>query len=154
VFYLCKLTDVPDYATSPGVVGAVERIVVASVGLTARSLADVVPELTLAQWRVLVLVDRPGGMAIGSIASALGAKIAAASRLVGRLHARDLVESKRSDVDARVVLVSLTKAGEDLRTRVLERRRAELVARLSAVALPTEALDLVERLATAREVGA
>src|SRR3954470_2907922 len=87
----------------------IERVVVASVAMTARALADVAPELTFVQWRVLVLVDAPDG--VGAIAAALGAKIAATSRLIGRLRARGLVETKRGDADARVVLVTLTARG-------------------------------------------
>jgi DNA-binding MarR family transcriptional regulator len=135
----------------PSVLLDLERIVVASVAVTARALADVAPELTLVQWRVLVLVDRPGGIPVGSIAAALGTKIASASRLVGRLRQRGLVQTRRSEDDARVVLVSMTAQGLDLRNRVVDRRRRELHAAIADARLTPAAAPLLERLATVLE---
>jgi DNA-binding MarR family transcriptional regulator len=135
----------------PSVLLDLERIVVASVAVTARALADVAPELTLVQWRVLVLVDRPGGIPVGSIAAALGTKIASASRLVGRLRQRGLVETRRSEDDARVVLVSMTAQGLDLRNRVVDRRRRELHAAIADARLTPAAAPLLERMATVLE---
>jgi DNA-binding MarR family transcriptional regulator len=135
----------------PSVLLDLERIVVASVAVTARALADVAPELTLVQWRVLVLVDRPGGIPVGSIAAALGTKIASASRLVGRLRQRGLVQTRRSEDDARVVLVSMTAQGLALRNRVVDRRRRELHAAIADARLTPAAAPLLERLATVLE---
>jgi DNA-binding MarR family transcriptional regulator len=128
-----------------------ERIVVASVAITARALAEVAPELTFVQWRVLVLVDRPEGIAVGALATALGSKMAAMSRLVGRLRARDLVDAHRGEDDARLVLVTLTTTGAELRSRVVERRRDELRAALALTALPADARRVMERVAAALE---
>jgi DNA-binding MarR family transcriptional regulator len=135
----------------PSVLLDLERIVVASVAVTARALADVAPELTLVQWRVLDLVDRPGGIPVGSIAAALGTKIASASRLVGRLRQRGLVQTRRSEDDARVVLVSMTAQGLDLRNRVVDRRRRELHAAIADARLTPAAAPLLERMATVLE---
>lgn len=128
-----------------------ERMVVASVGITARALAEVAPELTFVQWRVLVLVDDPDGVAIGTIATALGAKIAAMSRLVGRLRTHGLVATQRSEVDARIVLVHLTELGLDLRDRVVERRRGELQAGIDDADLLPGTDRVLERLAAVLE---
>jgi DNA-binding MarR family transcriptional regulator len=136
---------------SPAVLLDLERVAVASVAITARAIADVAPELTLVQWRVLVLVDEPAGIGIGALASALGAKIAATSRLVGRLRTHGLVETRRASDDARVVLVSLTPTGSALRARVVERRRAALRSAVEAADLPADADDVVERLVLALE---
>jgi DNA-binding MarR family transcriptional regulator len=138
-------------ATSETIAENLERIVIASVAVTARALADVSPELTLVQWRVLVLVDQHGGMGIGPIAAALGTKIAAVSRLIGRLRARGLVETRRGESDARLVLVSLTPKGEELRARVVERRRAELSVALAQLLLQDQAARTVDLLADALE---
>ncbi len=129
-----------------------ERIVVASVAVTARALADVAPELTFVQWRVLVLVDQPGGRTVGSVAEALGAKIAGISRLIGRLRARGLVERRRGDDDGRLVHVSLTEAGADLRNRVIERRRAELRSAISDARLADDTTTALHRLAAVLEL--
>jgi DNA-binding MarR family transcriptional regulator len=149
--YLCKITDVTDYATSRALLADVERVVVASVAVTARALNDANPELTLSQWRVMVLVDRPGGMAVGALANSLDAKIAAVSRLVGRLRERGLVQARRSDQDARVVLVSLTAKGRALRRRIVDRRRAVLASLLADTGTTRGMLPAVTRLAQVLE---
>ncbi|HET7029721.1 MAG TPA: MarR family transcriptional regulator [Candidatus Limnocylindrales bacterium] len=141
----------PDAATDRSVLNDLERIVVASVAITARALADVGPDLTLIQWRVLVLVDRPLGMPVGAIAAALGAKIAATSRLIGRIRARGLVETRRSDDDARVVLVSLTDRGLAVRRRVVNRRRRALRSAIADARLPADAASTLDRLALVLE---
>jgi DNA-binding MarR family transcriptional regulator len=140
---------VTDYATSEPLLAQVERIVVASVAVTARALSDASPELTLGQWRVMVLIDRPGGMAVGAIASSLGSKIAAVSRLIGRLRERGLIQTQRASDDARVVLVSLTTSGRRLRRQIVESRRAALRAMLVDSRLTADMQPLVEQLAGA-----
>jgi DNA-binding MarR family transcriptional regulator len=142
---------VPNSATPPAVLLDVERLVVASVGITARALGEVAPDLTLVQWRVVVLVDVAGSIAIGALAAALDSKIAAISRLVSRLRRRGLVETQRGDEDARVVLVSLTEQGRDLRRRVVERRRDDLRRAIDAADLPADAAIVVDRLAAVLE---
>jgi DNA-binding MarR family transcriptional regulator len=136
-------------ATSDTVSDGLERIVVASVAITARALAEVAPELTFLQWRVLVLVDAPQGMGVGQVAAALEAKIAAVSRLIGRLRARGLIETRRGEGDARLVFVSLTAKGRKVRRRVVERRRAELRDAVSRARLPDNAIATIDWLADA-----
>jgi DNA-binding MarR family transcriptional regulator len=136
---------------APALLPAVERIVVASVATTARALAEVAPELTFLQWRLLVLVDTPDGVSIGALAGSIGSKIAAMSRLVGRLRARGLVRTERSPEDARVVLVQLSREGRELRSRVVSRRRAELTAAIGTTDLPGDAAEVATRLATLLE---
>lgn len=128
-----------------------ERVVVASVAITARALAEVSPDLTLVQWRVLVVADRPEGVAVGEIAVAIGSKMAAASRLVGRLRARGLVATQRAESDGRLVLVRLTSDGSELRRRVVDRRRADLRSVLTAADLPDDTGAILDRLAAALE---
>jgi DNA-binding MarR family transcriptional regulator len=138
---------VPNSASEVAALLAVERVVVVSVAITARALAEVAPELTFVQWRVLVLVDQPEGLAVGAVASALGAKMAAASRLVGRLRNRGLVETHRSAADARIVLVGLTPLGANLRNRVVRRRLEELGDVLTRSEITDEHAAAMERFA-------
>lgn len=145
------MTVVTDSATSDKVGDRLERIVVASVAVTARALAEVAPELTILQWRVLVLIDTPEGMGVGPLAAALEAKIAAVSRLIGRLRVRGLVETKRGESDARLVFVTLTPKGQGLRQRVIERRRAELRAAVGQARFPDDMVTTLDLLATALE---
>lgn len=134
-------------ATASSTLLDIERVVVASVGVTARALALDAPELTMVQWRVLVLIDGADGIAVGAIAASLGAKIAATSRLIGRLRQRGLVATARAENDARVVHVTLTPAGRALRARVVERRRHEVAAALGTAGFPPGAGAVIDRLA-------
>jgi DNA-binding MarR family transcriptional regulator len=140
-------------ATHQRLLPALERIVVASVAATARALAETAPELTFLQWRVLVLVDQADGIPVGAIATALNAKIAAVSRLIGRMKSRGLVETHRGEQDARVVLVTLTNAGASLKALVVERRRIELETALVNAPLGPDAMAIIQTLADAMERG-
>lgn len=104
-----------------------ESIVVGAVAITARAIAESGADLTFAQWRVVLVVgERPDGVTISDVATRLGAHQSPASRLVSRLRHRGVVQSHRDARDARVVWVTLTDSGRDLRSRVLERRRHAL----------------------------
>lgn len=129
-----------------------ERTVVASVAITARVLAEVAPELTFIQWRVLVVVgEAPEGIAVGAIAAELGARMAATSRLIGRLRTRGLVATTKDTADARVTLVRLTRQGEDLRHAVVERRRTLLAWAVQQGGLTVADAPVAARLARVLE---
>jgi DNA-binding MarR family transcriptional regulator len=132
--------------------GVLEQLVVGSVAITARAVASTSAELTLMQWRVLVVVgERDDGVAVGEIAARLGAHASPASRVVSRLRHRGFVRTDRSDLDKRIVFVRLTDAGHDMRARVLEQRRRSIDEILAALTLlPTETAVVV-RLARAFE---
>jgi DNA-binding MarR family transcriptional regulator len=127
---------------------ALERVVVASVAVTARALAEVAPELTFVQWRVLAVLDSDDGEPVGKVAHALDAKVAAVSRLLSRMRRRGFVETRRDAADARVVRVTLTETGRALRERVVDRRRTDLAAAVRA-GLPSDAMVTLDRVATA-----
>jgi DNA-binding MarR family transcriptional regulator len=126
---------------SENLVGALERLVVGSVAITARAVAAADAELTFMQWRVLLVVgEHDEGRAVGEIATRMGAHASPASRVVSRLKRRGLVWTDKGDLDKRVVCVRLTEAGRDLRTRVLERRGRDLAEVIGAMSMtPTEA---------------
>ncbi len=120
-------------------VAVLERLVVGSVAITARAIAAADAELTFMQWRVLLVVgEREDGLAVGEIATRIGAHASPASRVVSRLKRRGLVSTDKGDQDKRVVCVRLTEAGQALRTRVLELRGQD-IARLIAQASMTPA---------------
>jgi DNA-binding MarR family transcriptional regulator len=136
------------HAASVLALPALERLVIAAVAVTARALAEVAPELSFVQWRVLALLDAETGEPVGHVANAVGAKVAAVSRLVGRMRRRGLVDTRRDAADARVVRVFLTDAGRALRERVIDRRRRDLAAAVRA-GLPGDATVTLDRVATA-----
>lgn len=104
---------------------AVERLLAAGIGITARAIGESpdTSNLTLVQWRVLVIASRSQGLRIGELAGHLGISVPSASRLVRRIEARHLVTTVRAEDDRRATIVGLTEAGGRLVSDVIARRR-------------------------------
>lgn len=129
-----------------------ERLVMGSVGVTARVVAEGAPELTLLQWRVLVvLAEAPDGATVSELASRIGSRLPATSRLVGRMRRRGLVETRKDHPDTRVTSVLLGPRGRELWQRVVAGRRSELIAVLAAAVFTPNDQPGLERLARAME---
>jgi DNA-binding MarR family transcriptional regulator len=110
-------------AGTDAVLPPLERIVFASIGLTSFALASVgIPELTLVQWRTLVLVGRGDGLRVGQIAQRTGISLPSTSRIVQRLERRGLIRTERDPRDRRAIVVTLTAAGHRVREAVLTAR--------------------------------
>jgi DNA-binding MarR family transcriptional regulator len=127
--------------TETTIVEAVERLSAEAVGVTTLALTRVDPdlELTLRQWRALVVIESTSpGLRIGEIAARLGSSGPSTSRLVRRLEERGLVDSRRDESDRRATLVRLTAAGERLRTALVEQRRDLIHGALSTRQLPSD----------------
>ncbi len=111
----------------PIVLGALERIVRAEVGLTAIAMAGIEfgPDLPILQWRALVaVVDGGADLRIRDVAAGVGIALPSASRLVRRLERRGLVTTYRDEDDRRVTRVHATERGRALFHRVVEARQA------------------------------
>jgi DNA-binding MarR family transcriptional regulator len=124
------------------VVEAIERLMMEAVGVTTVALGQASPnlELSFPQWRALVVVGAvDDGIRIGEIAARIGSAAPATSRLVRRLERRGLVSSERDEADRRATRVRLTDAGEEIRTALIERRRALVRQAISDTAVPLAA---------------
>lgn len=125
-----------------------EPVVVGAVAVTARSISEVDDDLTLLQWRALVVIgEEPDGISVGEVASRIGARSSAVSRLIGRLQRRGLVEGRPHPDDRRSTKIRLTGHGATLVGLVMARRR-ELLRSLPLRLADQSAL---ERLARAFE---
>lgn len=117
----------------------------AFVGLTVRALGQVGSDVTLPQFRALVVLANRGSLRSVDIAEELQVNPSTGTRMTDRLAAKGLVRRVRSTDDRRVVRLRLTRAGQEIVERVMEQRRAALeriVAETAAVWRPevTEAL--------------
>lgn len=129
----------------------IERLLTSGIGITARAI-DQTPEateLTLVQWRVLVIASQTEGLRIGELAAHLGISIPSASRLVRRIEAQGLLTALRADDDRRATNIALTKTGGEIVEAVVRRRRKLIGLALSAELedLPTDAAQLVGQIA-------
>jgi DNA-binding MarR family transcriptional regulator len=117
----------------------VEALIAASralVAVAARSVAGLGTEVTLPQYRALVVLASRGPQRGVDLAAELGVNPSTATRLIDRLVRADLVDRRPLESDRRAVLVTLRPAGRRLVTTVNRRRRTE-VARIVA-ALPRQ----------------
>jgi DNA-binding MarR family transcriptional regulator len=108
----------------------------ALVAVASRSIAAVDEDVTLQQFRALVVLDRAGGrINVGRLAEELRIQPSTATRLCDRLVAKRLVRRRVDPANRREVTVQLTPLARHVVTEVTERRRAEIASILTAVPL-------------------
>jgi len=94
----------------------------ALVGVAARSVAELGEEISLAQYRVLVLLDGLGAQTMSALADSLGVYPSTVTRVCDRLVAKKLIVRRPSEEDRRAVRVELTPRGRRLVAQAMERR--------------------------------
>jgi DNA-binding MarR family transcriptional regulator len=120
-----------------GIAGAIDAVVSTSrvlVALAARALAQVGDDLTLPQFRMLVVLAEAGPQTIAQLAAQLDVHGSTATRMCTRLAAKQMVSKRASTGDRREVLVTLRSQGGRIVDTVARRRQTEIatvVARLS-----------------------
>ncbi len=98
----------------------------ALVAVAARSLAACESEITLPQYRALVVLSARGPQRVADLAEALGVLPSTATRMCDRLAAKRLLRRARSTQDRRIVKVAVTEDGRRLVDQVSQARRREL----------------------------
>ncbi len=123
------------------------------VAVAARSLAEHEPEVSLQQYRALVVLGSWGAQRPIDLSEALGVDPSTATRLCDRLSDKRLISRRRQVEDRREVRLDLTSRGRSLVAAVTERRREE-IARILAAVPAAERADLVRAFETfARAAG-
>ncbi|MGB8197227.1 MAG: MarR family transcriptional regulator [Acidimicrobiales bacterium] len=112
----------------------------ALVAVAARSLSDVADEVTLAQYRTLVVLASLGPQSLAGLADAVRVTPATATRMCDRLVRKKLIVRRTERGDRRQLRVGLTDTGRDLVKSVSERRRREIKRILADVPLKDQAL--------------
>jgi len=115
------------------------------VAVAARSLAGAEEQVSLAQYRVLVVLASRGPQRLADLAEALAVNPSTATRVGDRLVRKGMVRRQRASADRREVRLALTDAGRRLVDEVTARRRAEISRLISAIA-PGQRRPLVEAL--------
>jgi DNA-binding MarR family transcriptional regulator len=100
----------------------------ALVGVAARSLAVLDDDVTLVQYRALVVLASRGPMSAGALADLLGSHPSTVTRLCDRLGAGGLVSRRESTESRREVTIALTGRGRSVVDAVTAARRVELEA--------------------------
>lgn len=141
--------------TTPGGNEALVRALLAvsrsMVALAARNLAAMESEVTLAQYRALVLLATAGPQRSAGLAKELDVAPSTLTRMCDRLERKHLVRRFHRDNDRRSTWLALTPAGRDLVGVVMRERERELSAIVdeAKVDATPECLDLLDRIVEA-----
>lgn len=114
------------------------------VAVASNALASAKPQVTLPQFRALVLLEQHGVLGVGHLADELGVVASTASRMVERLVVKGLVRRRVDRSNRRQVSLRLQPAGRRLIAEST-RRRTQQIERL----LETIPDDEQQRLAEA-----
>ncbi|OIK07755.1 MarR family winged helix-turn-helix transcriptional regulator [Streptomyces monashensis] len=137
-------------------VDAVTRAVLTAsrllVAVSARSLAAVEERVTVAQFRMLVVLSTRGTTKLVELAELLQVAPSTAMRMVDRLISAGLADRQANPANRRETLLRLTEEGRRTVEEVTARRRAEIAAIVERLR-PMERLALVEALGAFNEAG-
>lgn len=122
-----KTVAVPSNVSRTDLVEALLSAGRAMVAVAARSLAGLDAEVTLPQYRALVVLASRGPQRIVDISAELGVNPSTGTRMCDRLVRKKLARRYRSSTDRREVRLTLTTSGRQLVQDVTDRRRIELV---------------------------
>lgn len=122
------------------------------VAVSARSIAAVNDRISLAQYRLLVVLATRGKQKVSQLAEALGVNPSSATRAVDRVLEAGLVDRQTNPESRRETYVSLTKAGQRVVRDATRRRRAE-IAEIVARMPTTHRRGLVRALKAFSQAG-
>ena len=137
--------------TPDSVVDAVLSASRVLVAVAARSLADVAEEVTLTQYRTLIVLASRGPQNLAGLADAVGVTPATATRMCDRLVRKGLIRRRTERDDRRQLRVALTVKGRSLVDAVTVRRRQEIGRIMSEIPVEQQAVlvQALGRLASA-----
>jgi DNA-binding MarR family transcriptional regulator len=119
----------PTGKRSSDVESITEALLVASralLGVAVASLGSVTDDVTLPQFRALVVLSSRGPQTVGGLAEFLGVHPSTATRLVDRLHRKGLATRRPTGDDRRMIEVSLSESGRAIVDQVTARRRTRI----------------------------
>lgn len=107
------------------VVEALLDVLPGLVGLATRSIAAVDADVTVPQYRALLLLAESGPETLGGLSQRLGVHPSTATRLCDRLVAKRLIVRRTAKADRREITLDLTRRGRQIVDDVTARRRSE-----------------------------
>ncbi|WP_407566018.1 MarR family winged helix-turn-helix transcriptional regulator [Streptomyces sp. 184] len=143
------LADADDIDAVTRAVLTASRVLVA---VAARSLAAVEGTVTLAQFRMLVVLSTHGSVKLVALAQQLGVNPSTAMRMVDRLITAGLISRQVNPSDRRETVLRLTPAGLRIVDEVTARRRDEIAAVVERMA-PQQREALVAALTAFTDAG-
>ncbi|MGC8510929.1 MAG: MarR family winged helix-turn-helix transcriptional regulator [Acidimicrobiales bacterium] len=123
-------------ASDVAVEDVIDAVVSASralVGVAARSIAAVSEDVTVVQYRTLVLLASRGPQNLAGLASLVGVTPATATRMCDRLVRKRLITRHAEHADRRQIRVALSPRGRLMVDTVTAYRRREIDRILAAI---------------------
>ena len=115
------------------------------VAISSHSIALVDENITIPQFRTLVILSNRGPINLATLAGLLGVQPSAAGRMVDRLVGAGLIDRLPHPTSRRELLAALTPRGREVVQKVTGRRRVE-IARIVEKMPATERHGLVRAL--------
>jgi len=145
-----KSTPSPEI-DSEAIVDAVLSASRVLVAVAARSLGDVAEEVTLTQYRTLVVLASRGPQGLAELAEAVDVTPPTATRMCDRLIKKGLIVRRHERGDRRLIRLTLAKGGRTLVDEVTQRRRTEIAHLMEAIPRDQQAalVDSLQRLTNA-----
>jgi DNA-binding MarR family transcriptional regulator len=143
-------------ATGTGLPADVEDALAASralLAVVARSQAEILDQMTLPQFRILVALSESGPLRSGDLAERLGVHRSTLTRTADRLVDAELITREVGSASRREVIVGLTDKGQALVLDVMARRRRELARILQGAGVADRRLIVRGLRAFARAAG-
>jgi DNA-binding MarR family transcriptional regulator len=103
------------------------------LGFVAQSLAPALEEMTMPQFRVLVVLDGNGPSRMGDLAERIGVHPSTLSRTVDKLVGAGWLERASGEESRREVHVALTKRGRKLVNEITAQRRSGIAGVLEGL---------------------
>jgi DNA-binding MarR family transcriptional regulator len=125
--------------STPGPLVETDSVLLASramLALIGRTIAPALEQVTLAQFRVLVLLIGTGPQGFGALAALLQSNPSTFSRTIARLEHLGWVRRSPSAESRREVIVSATEQAERLVDEVTAARRREIAVVLERIPEP------------------
>jgi DNA-binding MarR family transcriptional regulator len=149
---MARTQDDHSHAVTDAVTDAVLTASRLLVAVSARSIAAVDDSISLAQFRLLVVLSSRGQRKVTELADALGVNPSTATRAVDRLIEAGLVDRQPNPRSRREMQISLTRAGQRV-VREVTRRRREEIARIVERMPQTHQRGLVRALNAFSQAG-
>ena len=96
------------------------------VAISTHSIALLDENITIPQFRTLVILSNQGSINLATLASELGVRPSAAGRMVDRLVGTGLIDRQPHPTSRRELVATLTARGREIVQQVTTHRRAEI----------------------------
>jgi DNA-binding MarR family transcriptional regulator len=122
------------------------------MAISARAIAGVDENITIPQFRTLVILASDGPVNLATLAGLLGVQPSTTGRMVDRLVTAGLIERKPHPTSRREMIAGLTVRGREVVQQVIARRRNE-ISRIADTMPAAERRDLARALTAFAKAG-